>query len=66
MGSESLPQVARALQAAVAVHAVARYCRNPVRKDLNQASRCLASKTFVLPESHARGHTACLIFAGGA
>ena len=72
VGAESLPQVAlsfaHALQAVPTKSflcydnacALARYCRNPVRSDATAATRTLRDCTFVLPESHARGHTACL------
>ena len=73
LGSESLPQVAfsfsRALDAlpdkTVLCYdnacALARFCRNPsIRANISPATRRLRDCTFILPESHARGHTACL------
>lgn len=69
VGAESLPQVTHCFAEALALTqgkkficydnacALARFCRNPVRADKLHIFRdCL----FVLPESHLRGHTACL------
>lgn len=72
VGAESLPQVAISFAAALQAVpgktflcydnacALARYCRNPIRADRSLTNRGLAACTFVLPESHARGHTACM------
>eukprot|EP00435_Cladocopium_sp_Y103_P036672 s2437_g9.t1 len=69
VGSESLPQVALCFAQALSLTrakrflcydnacALARFCRNPVRA---HRMRIFRDCRFVLPESHARGHTACL------
>ena len=69
VGSESLPQVAMCFARALSITpakrflcydnacALARFCRNPVRAaHMVPFHGC----QFILPESHARGHTACL------
>ena len=40
--------------------ALARYCRNPVRSNSSAGAQRLRDCKFFLPESHVRGHTACL------
>ena len=71
-GSESLPQVALCFAEALSIFprktficydnacALARFCRNPVRADLTEGARALRDCVFFLPDSHIRGHTACL------
>ena len=72
LGAESLPQVALCFAAALHVLpdknylcydnacALARYCRNPIRSNSSAGAQKLRGCIFFLPESHARGHTACL------
>ena len=69
VGAEGLPQVAVAFADALNATqgkkflcydnacALARFCRNPIRA---AHMECFQHCRFVLPESHARGHTACL------
>lgn len=72
LGAESLPQVALCFAQALHVLpdkkylcydnacALARYCRNPVRSTSSAGAQKLRDCIFFLPESHVRGHTACL------
>ena len=72
LGAESLPQVALCFAQALHVLpekkylcydnacALARYCRNPIRSNSSPGAQKLRDCIFFLPESHARGHTACL------
>ena len=72
VGSESLPQVAFAFARALVLRpsaafvaydnacALARFCRNPVRRNLSPTMQRLANSVFVIPQSHLRNHVACV------